>query len=351
MPGDPSGAISFHGSGGSGNFDPDLFLGGQRTNALIRHAQVTVAVAAGAGDTRLFLSSVISTWEDAVLYVRWGNAGTWSTRVTDFSTGSSWIDLLDPLPTSMAIGDQVWSYLNTYMNPYKDTTPLESALGIDVYSGCYVVYNNAYGTLSDFRLWIEDLDPGPVTHQIAATNWMNQNLVTIPNETTPPDLTGFLSGGGAGRFIDAGTYVGGSPQVSFSAGSIGFWIRRLGPANAVRRRGHMVAIVGEDPVAGYSSKLLLDWNTDGFTPVLELTHAPSVYLRGGARFKATVRGQETGLLVPNVPVGFSQTAGPGTLQQPAPPGETDENGEVSASYAAPTNIGEIGNTVTVEAQV
>lgn len=351
MAGDPSGAISWHGSGGSGNFDPDLFLGGQRTNALIRHAQVTVAANAAAGDTRVYLSAVISSWDYAVIYFRWGNAAGWSTRVTDFSIGGGWVDLLDPLPTSLAIGDGVWSYLNTYMNPYKDTTPLESALGIDVYSGCYCVYNNAYGTLSDWRFWIEDLDPGDVTHQIAATNLMSQTLVTIPNETTAPDLTGFLTGGGAGRFIDAGNYLSGSPQAFFSAGSLGFWIRRRGPANAVRRRGHRVAIVGEDPVKGYDSRLILDWNTDGFTPILTLNHAPTVYLRGGARFKCNVVGQETGLPVPDVPVGMRITSGPGVLSPVPAPGVTDEDGNVLARYAAPTDIGEIGQVVNVEAQV
>lgn len=350
MPGDASLQLSFHGSGGAGNLDSDAFLGGARTNALIRHGNSTVSAAAAAGALRLYLTTPSGLFGSSVVYIRDGNAGGFQSRVTEYNAGGAWVDLLDPLPASVAIGDSIWGYTPAYsMMPFKDTTALESANGIVHYSGLYVV--NSGASLPDFRLWLEVLNPGPVTHEIAATNDMTHTLVTIPNESTAPDLSGMLQGAGAGRFIRAGSYLAGFPTgMTLTSGQLGFWIKRTGPADAFRVSDQYVAVVGESSNGTYS-KLVLHWNTVGFTPIVALTHAPTVYLRGGARFKATVRSTETGLRVPNVPVGFAVTSGPGTISAPPAPGITDENGEILARYAAPTDVGEIGQVATVEAQV
>ena len=352
MPGDAAGQLSWHGSGGAGNFNSDLFLGGVRTNGLIRNPNTTAAANASAGALRVFVAGTSIAWNNATVFFRDGNAGGFYTRVVDYNPSGIWIDLLDPLPASVAIGDAIWGYANgaTYaMMPYKDTTPLESALGIVQYSGLYCV--NSGASLSNFRFWIEDSDPGPVTHQIAASNTIGFGpLATIPNETTIPNLAGMLSGGGSGAFVDAGSYATGSPEATFATGALAFWLKRTGPADASRRSAHAIAIVGDNG-AGVTSRLVLYWNTEGFTPAIELTHAPTVYLRGGARFKALVRAQETGLAVPNVPVRWTKTAGPGTLTPAPAPTQTDEDGISLARYAAPTDVGEIGNTVTIEAGV
>lgn len=349
MAGDPSLQLEWYLSGGVGNTDADASLGGARSNQKIRAWPTTVAANGSAGDVRIQLASVSSSGQEpSRIYFRDGSNGGRSSEVVAIDTGANWVQVLDPLPNSIAIGDSVWFFSRAVARmPFKNVTALESSLGFTHYCGIYAT--NAGGVLNDCRFYIERLDPGPVLHELAASNDQTYTLPTIPNEETPPDLSSMLQGSGAGRFVAARTYADGSPQFNFS-GTVGMWLKRTLAADAVRNSEDAVAVVCET-AGGFQSKCVLTWNTAGFTPVIALSHAPTVYLRGGARFKAVVRSEETGLLVSGVPVGFSKTAGPGTLQQPADPGETDENGEILASYAAPTDVGEIGNTVTVEAQV
>lgn len=352
MAGDAANQLTFHLSGGTLNTDSALSLGGTKAFFPIRNLQYTLAANAAADDTRIFLSGSDPSWIGCAVYFVDGSSAEFSTRVTAVDTIGHSIDLLDPLPSSAAIGDVVWGYDHDASEmPFKATTPLESALGMTHYCALFVV--NSGASLPNFRLWLEALDPGPVTHQIAASN--DQTLVNIPpipNESTPPDLSGFVAGGAMGRFIDARTYETASPEDgSFGAGELAFWIKRISPANAIRRSRQRIGIVAQSGAAGtVVSKLILDWDTQGFTPAIELSHAPTVYLRGGARFRALIRAQETGLPVPGVPVGFAISSGPGVLQAPPDPGVTDASGKILARYAAPTDIGEIGQVVTVEAQ-
>jgi len=350
MAGDASLQLSWHLSGGAGNTDADASLGGVRATQQVSGNATTVSANGAVGDVRVSLTSVTSADQaKGRLYFRDGNAGGWSSEIIEADTGANWVQLLDPLPTSIAIGDSVWFFRRDVAQmPFKNVTALESSLGFTHYCGIYAL--NGGGGLSNCRFYIERLDPGPVLHELAASNDITYVLATIVNESTPPDLTSMLQGAGQGRFVAARTYADGSPDFIFAAGQVGMWIKRTLAADAVRNSEDSVTVVCET-AGGFQSKCVLTWNTAGFTPVIALSHAPTVYLRGGARFRAVVRSQETGLLVSGVPVGFSQTAGPGTLQQPPDPGETDENGEILARYAAPTDVGEIGQTFTVEAQV
>lgn len=349
MAGDPLGQMTWHLSGGAANNDSDLSLGGARSNFECRHNGTTVAANGAAGDIRVYLASVSANWATSAIYFRDGVSGGFASRVTAISVGSGWVDLLQPLPSSIAIGDTVWAYNQAYgPMPFKNTTALESALGFTQYLGLYTTKPGA--ALTDFRYWLDVANPGPVEHEIAASNDNAHTLTTKPNLETPPDLSGMLVGGAAGRWTPARHFNAGWPIFNYSSGVVGFWLKRVSPANALRLSGEIVSVVGETP-GGFSSRLVLYWDTAGFVPLLQVNHAPTVYLRGGARFKATVIGQETGLRVPNVPVGFAKTAGPGTLTLPPDPSETDENGEILARYAAPTDVGEIGNTFTIEASV
>lgn len=349
MAGDTSKIMTWHLSGGTSNNSSDASLGGGRSNFQCRHGAVTATAAAAVGDTRVYCSTVYSFCIDSFAYFRDGASGGWGALITNYDIGGGWIDLLDPLPTTVGIGDEIWFYNKGYgPMPYGPTLAIESALGMTQYIGLYTTKPGA--SLTDFRWWIDDQNPGNVEHWIAASNDNSFTLPTIPNKETEPDLSGMLFGGGSGRWTQARSFESGWPIFNYSSGVIGFWLKRVVPANALRQTSQFVSIVGETP-GGFSSRLVIVWNTEGFTPVLTVTHAPTIYIRGGARFKATVIGQETGLRVSGVPVGFAQTAGPGTLTLPAAPAETDENGELLASYAAPVDVGEIGQTVTVEAQV
>ena len=349
MAGDPSLQLSWHLSGGTGNTNPDLSLGGVRANARIRHLQEQVSANGSAGDVRVYFASVNANWINSIAYFRDGNAGGWASRVRAISTGSGWIDLVDPLPTSISIGDWVFGYNKAYgVMPFGPTTALESAQGFTQYIGLYCT--NGGASLTDFRWWIEEENPGNVLHEIAPSDDTGHTLTTIPNKETEPDLSGMLSGGGASRWTSARTFLSGWPIFNFSAGVVGFWLKRTVPPDSLRNTSQWTTLVGETP-GGFVSKCCLHWDTVGFTPLLELNHAPTVYLRGGARFKAYVRAQETGLRVVGAPVSWQKTAGPGTLTPPPEPSETDDDGVSLARYEAPVDVGEIGNTVTIEAGI
>ena len=133
---------------------------------------------------------------------------------------------------------------------------------------------------------------------------------------------------------------------------MGFWLRRSGPEDAFRQRFQTVGIVayGIDGGNPIFKKLVLAWNSVGFTPVLTVTHAPSVYVGGGTRYTARVVSQELGEPVQGVPISFTQTQGGGSLYHP-PPGETDANGEDQAHYTASDDPGDVGETITVRAGV
>lgn len=351
MAGDPSLQLTWHLSGGSGNTDADDSLGGARATQQIAAWATTVSANGAAGDVRVFLASVASaSIADAWIYFRDGNSGGWGASVVACSTGSGWVDLLEPLPTSIGIGDSVWFFGTTLdQTPFKNTSALESALGIVHYCGLYI--KNGTGTLSNLRMYLERLGPGAVVHEIAASNDPTHVLATISDEEEEPDLSSMLAGGGAGRFVAARSYADGSPELNLGSGQqLGFWLKRIGPEDALRHSDQAIAIVAETD-GGFQSKAVLNWNTAGFTPLITLTHAPTVYLRGGARFKAVVRDEETGLVVSGVPVIFTKTDGPGELAAPPDPGVTDDDGKILARYAAPIDVGEIDSTFTIEAAV
>lgn len=350
MAGDPSLQVTWHLSGGAGNTDADASLGGAIATQQIASNATTVSANGSAGDVRVYLASVAAAAQaNGRLYFRDGNAGGWSSEVIEADAGSNWVQLLDPLPASIAIGDSVWFFRRDVDEmPFKNVTALESSQGFTHYCGIYAT--NSGGGLSNCRFYLERLDPGPVLHELAASNDLGYALPTIATESTAPDLSSMLVGAGQGRFVAARTYADGSPDFTFAGGSIGMWIKRTLASDAVRNAEDAIAVVCET-ASGFQSKCVLTWDTAGFTPTIAISHAPSIYLRGGGRFKAVVRSQETGLVVSGVPVGFSLTAGPGTLEQPPDPGQTNDEGVVWASYAAPVDVGEIGNTFTVEAQV
>lgn len=351
MLGEPNHQLVWQLSGGASNVDADLSLGGAHSNITIRTSEYTLATGAAAGAVRLTVPTVTTSHFPGAIHFRDGNCGGFFTIITAISPGSpGTIDILDPLPFSCSPGDLLDIYATaTLRQPFQETTALESAEGTTQSIGIYLS-NISGSTVSNLRLWIEDYNPGHTIHEIAVGNDTSHVLNTKATLYAEPDLSGMMSGGGSAKFGRPRSYGEGYPNVNISVPkTCPIWLKRIVPANALRLSWQTVAIVAGNGVV--EVRLILHWNTVGFTPVVVVDHAPSLYLRGGTRFKARVSAQETGLQVPGAPVSFSLVSGPGTFYPPAAPSETDEDGNCFARYSSPEDVGEIGQNVTVEASV
>lgn len=346
MAGDASLTISWHQSAATGS------LGGGVSGNQLRADPETVSTAAAVGDTRLEITDTANY--SGYLYVRDGAAGGFASRIVDNEGGApGFLRLLDPLPFAVGIGDSVWNFRPNYVwMPFKDSTPAECAAGFVHYSGHYIT--NGGPTLSNARVYLEEILPGPVVHEIAVSNRPASlyTLATIPDEETAPDLSSMLASGGSGAFSRA-TFANPNPgEFAMSAQSWGFWIRRTSPAGLRSLPWSAVAVVVEDSITGRLSKAVLTWNNLGFTEILELAPAPSIYVGGGARFRARVTSDELGLPVPGIPVLMTANAlANGTFTPPAEPAETGDLGTVEGTYVASEDPADIGGTIEVEATI
>lgn len=351
MAGDSSLNFEFHLSGGVNNQDPALSLGGVFSNHRIETRTTTISAVGAAGDTRLFLASVSATAELSVLSIRDGASGGFYTRLLGKDVGGGWVDLLDPLPFAVAIGDTILEWrASTVRMPWGVTTAQQSADGFTEYFAGYIVATA--GTWTDFGVHLEEFNPGSVVHEIAvASDPLPPNLNVSPNPTTPPDLSNMMSGGRRGSFSRPLTQAEKVPRFTFSGyNGLGFWLKRTVLPNSLRQSDQIISLVCTDN-GSLVARCILHWNTPGFTPDLTLRQSPSLYIRGGAQFRANVKSVESGLDVEGVPVAMRKTSGPGTFYPPAAPSETDAAGNAIAHYTAPTDVGQIGQVVTVEAEV
>lgn len=353
MAGDPGPYFAFHLSGGASNNDADLSLGGAFSNYRVDTLITSVASVGAAGDKRLILANVNSGSVNSVLSIRNGSSGGFYTRIVDADAPgpNTWVDLLDPLPAAAEIASSVFEFRAVDVSmPFGVTTAQESADGFTQYFGGYLISTG--GTHNDWGVHIEETNPGNVIHEIAvASDPAPPLLNTIPNNTTPPDLSGMMLGGNRGSFVRPLTKAERTPRVNVTGYvAYGFWIKRIVPPGCRRQSDQIVSLVCTDS-GSLVANLVLHWNTAGFTPLVTLLQSPSLYIRGGAQFRTNVKAVETGLDVEGIPVAMRQVSGPGTFYPPAAPAETDEHGNVIGHYTAPTDVGQIGQTVEIEAEV
>lgn len=367
MAGDPTGAITWHGSGDSSGSPPNL--GGVFSNTQIRRRTVAISAVAAVGATVLELDTVDDDLVlDSWLYLRDGASGGRVLQILDSTNGTpGTIRILDPLTAAIGIGDAVQQYdRNRLAMPFHgdlgggntrgaDSTSLESAQGFVHYS-CHYILNLHTAALTQAKVYLEPVNAGRTLTEIAQatlpTGFYDPPL--IADESDFPDLTGSLGGGGAAAFT-AATQANPQGPFSFANGTaVAFWLKRTSPVDSPKLTQQAVAVVLDDTGGtGIISKAIVNWDTLGFTPDLTLRRGPSIYLGGGARLEAEVRALETGLRVVGQPVTLVQTVGPGTLTVLDDPPNTDERGIVDATYQAPdpTQTGQIGATVTFEASI
>lgn len=352
MAGDPGLRFEWHLSGGISNNVAANSLGGTLSNFRMDALRTTVAANAAAGATRITLASVSAGSSNAILSFRNGNAGGFFTRIIgDSGPGPGWVDLLDPIPDSVAISDGVEEFRAIDVSmPWGTTTNQQSADGFVQSIGGFLVCTG--GTFSGVGAHIEEINPGTVTHEIAFSNATGVSpFPTKASLEADPDLSQLMSGSTPGAFVRPLVQATKTPLPNLSGfQAVRFWLRRTVLPDSVRQSDQTTAIVITDN-ASLEARLVLHWNTPGFTPDLALVQSPSIYTGGGARFRANLKSAESGLPVEGIPVAMRLVSGPGTFYPPADPGETDDDGNVIGHYTATTEPGDVGSTVTVEAEV
>jgi hypothetical protein len=288
-----------------------------------------------------------------MIYIRNGAAAGFHSRIVGVNAAApGWVDVLDPLPNTLAISDGSYHVSKVDVSMFfAHLTAQECADGITEYRSGYCEFS-ADGTKVDVGIHLEEVNAGPIQVWIAVSNRTGGGVLnSSPSRTAVPDLSNLMTGGGTGTFFRPLTYSTRTPVFTFSTYNVfGFWIKRIVPPNTPAHTDQQTNLVVSDQ-NGLVSKIPLFSDTVGYTPDVTVRSAPSIYTGGGARFRANVKAAETGLPVEGVPVAMRQTAGPGTFTPPATPNETDEAGDVVGHYTATTSPGDVGQVVTVEAEV
>jgi hypothetical protein len=353
MPGDPLLSSWIYLSGGLGNTDGSLSLGGDLAFSRPDLENQTIAANAAAGETRIQLTSVHvrAEW----LHIRNGDSGGFVTRCFIVVSGANgWLDLVDPLPAAITTGDDVRVYGADELNmPWRVATAEECAAGYVEYLGLYLAHSGGIQHI-DWGVHINEIQTGHIITEIAiSTDPLPPALEVIPNRQTAPTLADMHGPGDFGswaRPLTRAQKVPGNGYIANTGTNIGFWMRRTVPPNTPPLTDYAIELIVTDEASLYSS----EWfgsRIEGYTPDVRLTQAPSIYVSGGARFTTTVKAAENGAPVEGVSVAMRKNSGPGTFYPPADPAETDAKGQVVGHYTAPTDPGDIGETIEIEAEV
>lgn len=359
--------LTWHLSGGSGNTDPAASLGGGRATAVIHDVEGTVTSGAAVGDTEVFDSALGGNDGDHVgkfLLFTTGFPNVTNqqelnpTRVTSYRASDGRLGLAQPLVGAVASGSTYRLYESNAV--FDDASPAECAAGDVEYRGIYVL-NGSGQALNDLRFYFFLVgDSAGVEWAVSADDTPGATLGTIPDESTAPNLSAMDPNAGFSRPITFSMAEHDQPRslfgfdVDLSAGAqLGLWLRRTVPANSRRRgRAHVViAAQGDDGGTTVRAGCVLAFGLDGFTPQIGVARDRTVRVGGGARYVATVRAQETGLVVPELEMSWEKSLGPGTLSVEVDDLLTDEDGESTVAYEAPTDQGQAGQTVEVKAKV
>lgn len=358
-------------SGGASNVDPDAALGGAMSTVaggLLHDTQSSVTAGASIGDTEVFDSGLGGNDGDhdgkyLLFLTGFPNVTNqqelFPIRIRSYRASDGRFALERPLIGSVANASLY--RLFPVRNLFDDCTAAECAAGDVEYRGLF--QNNTSGqNLTDHRILMRIIDPSDTRWAIAADDNTGgtPSLPTIPDEDTDPDIASMDPDASFTRPITFTQAQFDQPKSLAPSGAIGLgsasargvFVRRTLQPNSRRRNGVHVVIIGQatspSPVQTVRCGAVIAFDFEGFTPQIALTRDRSVRIGGGARFCAEVRAQETGLVVPNLEVGWVLT---GLGQLMSPDDLTDEDGLAKATYVAPTDQGQAGNTFTVEVRV
>jgi hypothetical protein len=359
--------ITFELSGGAANSDPLLSFGGAKSGTPVEELQSTVTTNQGP-DLSIFFDSArigdgdgthVDKW---ILFITGPNALS-AARVIDFRSADGRFQLEFRMPSTSVVGNIYRLFdLNSL---FHEVTEAECASGHTDYRLVYCT-NTSGDAATKWQGYLRDVGIGPswagVDFEIFSKENSSPVEGTPANEETPPAGLDAVE-----RFTRTLAYYGfPSPQPfrqrthaqGFGGGTWrAIYVKRIVPENQRRQPFAVCMIVVEMLDAGLttvSCGCLLPFGLLGFTPEIAITRDRGPILTGqqladgydsairvghGARFAAEIRAQETGLVVPDLEVGWSLD-GPGQIWTPPGP-ITDVNGVAKATYSAPGQSEEI----------
>ncbi len=351
--------IHWHLSGGAGNSDPDLSLGGVRSTATeLYEFQSTLTASQTAGQEWRFVDSTrigdganahVGKW----LLMMDGNNQFFAARIIGFDTASGrfHVDRLPALDSTSGDTYQVFSNHNLY----DAVSAAESAAGVVDYRMLYA-RNETGGTITASNFWFEYLDLGPSeVEMIPSATVGSPDLVISPDTEDPTDSTGqirgtvFLTENGFGREDSSPVQPEEAVPINevnswANTSDVAIWLKRTTPAFSGVRRRCAVLVRSEGSTQGAT---IIAWEVAGYTPSVSLVRDRDVFIGGGARVIATVVTVEDGSPVDELPVTLSVDALGSLVGVDVEP-ETDDDGVLGATYTAPIDPAEAGNTADIE---
>jgi hypothetical protein len=342
--------VHFHLSGAASLLgaqpDPNASLGNYIASASDRlyHTQGT---ASAVGSNSSF-SSASFTGQDFT--------GDWVLAITGAAVGlaakvvamAGGVAQLDRPLAGIAIGD--YFRVHSPDNLFDDVDAAEALAGDIEFRGIFA-RNETGVALAAVRLHLEPLFASPTVLALAAKDGMASQFVggLLPDEGTAPNLATTLGDANA-RFesiFDHGiAYDVGSPASINNSNQRPLWLRRAVSANSGPQvdTAWMVVLEGSNPI--WSAALIV-FSGAGFTPQIAMQEDRYAYVGGGARVTTTIT-DEGGTPQEEYDLEWS-VVGDGTLD--AATGQTDEDGQDTAAYTAPSNESAEGQSASVVAKV
>lgn len=288
-------------------------------------------------------------------------------EVVDFDDGTGQFTIGDnlgagPLAADAAVSDtyRIWP-ANGFFSSIDNTQSVER---VDVHRLVYMS-NGTGGTLPTYRLWVNAIDPGPLTCEVAQGDIVGAEpvITVLADEEQTPDLgptSNFnFTVDSIERFARPGNYPAAeftSPLTVTQISTADFapvWVRLAFRATEPLPLPHRCVFqINADSANGTTiGSMLVVIDVEGANEELVLGPDRLLRLAGGARVQAVARDATTGAAIPNRTVSISQTVGPGTLG-PQSADVTDDTGNpVRATYLSPTDPADIGDTVTFRVEV
>ena len=341
--------VHFHYSGAAGLLgaqpDPDASLGGWIASSSNRlyHTQTNVLVVTNdfhISSFGFFGQDYTGDWILAITGPATGLAA--KIIAHDSGTGNVWLS--HPM-TGIAAGNSI--RVHSPNNLFDDTTAAEAQDGEDEYRGIYV-RNETGITLTAVRAYLSPLFAGDAEIAIAFGNAINNNMGSIVNEDTDPDVPTTLNDLNA-RFESIFDYTiayPGIPSTFSTNNQKPMWIRRTIPALSGQQDDIVwaVCMTGSNPI---DSAALIVFGGAGFNIALTVQEDRYVHIGGGVRVEATLLS-ESGLPLEDYSIEWALT-GDGSID--AATGDTDEDGKYNMAYTAPTDQGKVGDSITITAKV
>jgi len=343
--------VHFQYSGAGSSFgsqpDPNACLGGHIASSADRlyHTQTTVTSVTNAFHITVAAFVGQDYTDDWILVIN-GTAKWLAAKIIDVNSGTGEVWLSHPL-TGISGGGTDYIRVHSLNNLFDDTTAAEAHDGEDEYRGIYV-RNDTTITLTAVRVYLAPLFAGNAEIAVAFGNAINNNMGSIVNEDTDPDVPVTLNDLNA-RFERLYDYVNAYPETAsaFSTNNEKpMWIRRTIPALSGQQDDIVWAVLmgGSNPI---DSAALIVFGGVGFNIELTVQEDRYVYIGGGVRVEATLLS-ESGLPLGDYDLEWTLT-GDGSID--AATGVTDEYGKHNVAYTAPTDQGKAGDSITLTAKV